>query len=141
VTVIALDFGERRIGVAASDPDGHIARPLTVIERASRAEDMARIGELLRSRHVEKVVVGLPLNLDGSAGPSARRARRFAATLRKALELPVDLWDERLTTAEAERALLASDRSRQRRKEVRDAVAASLILQSYLDAQRKSAET
>jgi putative Holliday junction resolvase len=141
VTVIGLDFGERRIGVAVSDPGGQIARPLLVIERSSLRDDMARIAELARSRRAQKVIVGLPLNLDGSAGPAARRARRFASALGRELDLPIALWDERLTTVEAERALLASDRSRQRRKEVRDAVAASLILQSYLDAHRENSPT
>lgn len=141
MTVIGLDFGERRIGVAVSDPGGQIARPLLVIERSSRRDDMARIAELVRSRRAQKVIVGLPLNLDGSLGPAARRARRFASALGRELDLPIALWDERLTTVEAERALLASDRSRQRRKEVRDAVAASLILQSYLDAHRENSPT
>ncbi len=141
MTVIGLDFGERRIGVAVSDPGGWIARPLLVIERSSLRDDMARIAELVRSRRAQKVIVGLPLNLDGSLGPAARRARRFASALGRELDLPIALWDERLTTVEAERALLASDRSRQRRKEVRDAVAASLILQSYLDAHRENSPT
>jgi len=141
VTVIGLDFGERRIGVAVSDPGGQIARPLLVIERSSRRDDMARIAELVRSRRAQKVIVGLPLNLNGSLGPAARRARRFGSALGRELDLPIALWDERLTTVEAERALLASDRSRQRRKEVRDAVAASLILQSYLDAHRENSPT
>jgi len=141
VTAIGLDFGERRIGVAVSDPGGQIARPLLVIERSSLRDDMARIAELVRSRRAQKVIVGLPLNLDGSLGPAARRARRFASALGRELALPIALWDERLTTVEAERALLASDRSRQRRKEVRDAVAASLILQSYLDAHRENSPT
>lgn len=141
MTVIGLDFGERRIGVAVSDPGGQIARPLLVIERSSRRDDMARIAELVRSRRAQKVIVGLPLNLNGSLGPAARRARRFGSALGRELDLPIALWDERLTTVEAERALLASDRSRQRRKEVRDAVAASLILQSYLDAHRENSPT
>lgn len=141
MTAIGLDFGERRIGVAVSDPGGQIARPLLVIERSSLRDDMARIAELVRSRRAQKVIVGLPLNLDGSLGPAARRARRFASALGRELALPIALWDERLTTVEAERALLASDRSRQRRKEVRDAVAASLILQSYLDAHRENSPT
>lgn len=141
MTAIGLDFGERRIGVAVSDPGGRIARPLLVVERSSLRDDMARIAELARSRRAQKVIVGLPLNLDGSAGAAARRARRFASALGRELDLPIALWDERLTTVEAERALLASDRSRQRRKEVRDAVAASLILQSYLDAHRDNSQT
>ena len=136
MSVLGLDFGERRIGVAASDALGITARPLSVIERESRREDIARIGELASRRKVKVIVVGLPLNMDGSAGPAARRARRFAAALRRELGLEVEEWDERLSTVEAERALVVSDERRARRREVRDGVAAALILQSYLDARR-----
>ncbi len=134
---MGIDFGERRIGVAGSDEMGMIARPLSVIERTSRAEDVARIGELASRRKAKTIVVGLPLNMDGSAGPAARRARRFARMLERELGLKVELWDERLSTAEAERALIAAGERRARRREVRDGVAAALILQSYLDAQSR----
>ena len=138
---MGLDYGERRIGVAGSDEMGLIARPLSVIERTSRAEDAARIGELASRRKAKTIVVGLPLNMDGSAGPAARRARRFARMLERELGLAVELWDERLSTAEAERALIGADERRERRREVRDGVAAALILQSYLDARRRDRET
>ena len=137
MTVLGLDFGERRIGAAVSDELGITARPLAAIERTSRAEDVARIGELARRRKAKVIVVGLPLNMDGSEGPAARRARRFGAALRRELGLEVELWDERLSTAEAERALIESGERRARRREVRDGVAAALILQSYLDARRR----
>jgi putative Holliday junction resolvase len=139
VTVLGLDFGERRIGVAASDPLGLIARPVSVLERTSLAEDVARIGQLAQRRRAETIIVGLPLNMNGSAGPAARRARRFASALRRQLGVEVELWDERLTTAEAERTLIAADARRKRRREVRDGMAAALILQSYLEARRRSA--
>ena len=139
--LLGIDFGERRIGVATSDALGMTARPVSVIERRSLAEDIARIAELAASRKAAKIVVGLPLKLDGSAGPAARAARRFAAALRKGLGLEVDLWDERLTTVSAERTLIAAGQRRARRREVRDGVAAAVLLQSYLDAQREKSNT
>jgi putative Holliday junction resolvase len=141
VRVLGLDFGERRIGVAVSDELGFAARPLPLVERTSRAEDVARIGEIASRRKVHTIVVGLPLNMDGSVGPGARRAQRFARLLGRELSLPVELWDERLSTAEAERALIAAGERRARRREVRDGVAAALILQGYLDAHRGNRDT
>ncbi|MFB3881028.1 MAG: Holliday junction resolvase RuvX [Armatimonadota bacterium] len=139
--ILALDFGERRIGVAASDPLGLTAQPVTVIERASLDEDLARIKAVVEQRKAEKIVLGLPLNMDGTAGPQARLARRFAARLRRALGLEVVLWDERLTTVEADRSegqgLSEARRESHRRR--RDAVAAAVILQDYLNAQQRSA--
>jgi len=137
VKLLGIDFGDRRIGVAASDALGLTAQPVTVLERQSLAEDIARIAELANRRRAQTIVVGLPLNMDGSAGPAARRARRFAAALRRELGLAVELWDERLTTVEAERVLIASGERRARRRQLRDSVAAAIILQAYLDAQRR----
>jgi len=134
VKALALDFGERRIGVAASDALGLTASPLTVLDRTSLADDIAKIGDLARRRRADRIILGLPLNMDGSAGPAARRARRFAARLQRDLDIPVELWDERLTTVQAERALISSNARRDRRRAVRDAVSAALILQAYLDA-------
>ena len=136
---LALDLGDRRIGIAASDPLGLTAQPISVLERKSLVEDIAHIGELARRRRAQIIIVGLPLNMDGSVGPAARRSRRFAAALRKHLALPVELWDERLTTVEAEKALLASGQRRRQRRQLRDEVAAALLLQSYLDAHRTEA--
>lgn len=136
MTVLALDLGERRIGVAGSDPLGLTGQPVGVIERSSLKEDIARIGEIVCARGASTIVVGLPLNMDGSEGPQAKRARRFASVLRRALEVEVELWDERLTTVQAERALLEADRSRAKRRLVRDGVAAALLLESYLEAHR-----
>ncbi len=141
MTFLGLDFGERRIGVAVSDELGIAARPLPVIERTSRAEDVARIGQIASQRKAQMIVVGLPLNMDGSAGPAARRVQRFAELLRRELGMHVDVWDERLTTAEAERALISAGERRSRRRAVRDGVAAALILQSYLDAHRRNRDT
>jgi putative Holliday junction resolvase len=138
VILVGLDFGERRIGVAVSDPRGLAAQPLRVIERRSLAEDVSRVKEVVEARKAERIVVGLPLNMNGSIGPAARRARRFASRLARELGLEVIMQDERLSTVEAERALLAGNRSRAQRRELRDAVAAALILQSYLDVQRSA---
>jgi len=138
-TVLGLDFGERRIGVAGSDALGVTAQVVAVIERTSLAEDVARIGEMAERRGAGKIVLGLPLNMDGSMSPQGRRVRRFANRLRRELELEVELWDERLSTVEAERVLIEADESRAARRAVRDGVAAAVILQGYLDAQRRSA--
>ena len=135
--VLGIDLGERRIGVAVSDPLAVIAQPATVIEHASLAEDVARVGALAAQRKAERIVVGLPWNMDGSPGPATRRARRFANALRKRLGLDVVLWDERLTTLEADEALAAAGRGREERMETIDKAAAAVILQRYLDAQRE----
>jgi len=130
--VLALDLGNR-VGVALSDPRGLLARPLLVFKRGSRQEDFTRIAHLVAEHQVEKVIVGLPLNMDGSEGPQAAWVRDYSAALAQALAVPVELWDERLTTVEAQEIFHAQgkrvDRSRL------DALAAAVILQSYLDAQ------
>ncbi len=136
--VIGLDFGERRIGVAASDALGVTAQVVTVIERTSLAEDVARIGEIAERRRAGKIVLGLPLNMDGSMSPQGRRVRRFANRLRRELELEVELWDERLSTMEAERMLIEAGESRAARRASRDGVAAAIILQGYMEAHRRS---
>ena len=136
--ILALDFGERRIGVAATDPLGLMAQPLTVIERESLAQDIAKIGEIVRRRGAERIVLGLPLNMNGTEGPPAKRAKRFAARLKRELGLEIELWDERLTTVEAEQVLLAADRSRAERRRRKDEVAAAVILEDYLAAKRRS---
>ncbi len=132
--VLALDYGERRIGVAISDPLGLWARPLAVIERRSREHDYRAIGELVEEHEATLVIVGHPLELHGEVGPQARRVERYAAGLAERLSVPLVLWDERLSTAAAESALReAGESSRQYRGRL-DAVAAAVILQSYLDA-------
>lgn len=135
--ILGVDLGERRIGIAASDLLGVTAQPVGVVEAKSQAEDVARVRERAEERGAGKIVIGLPLNMDGSEGPAARKARRFAAALEREGGLEVELWDERLTTVEAERMLIAAGQRRARRRQVRDRVAAALILQSYLDAHRE----
>jgi putative Holliday junction resolvase len=133
--ILALDLGERRTGVALSDSLGWLATPLTVLKNSGRAAELAAIVELVQSHHVEQVVVGYPLSLDGSIGPQAQRVGKFVAQLRDHLpQVPVILWDERLSTAEAERLIHEAGKRVQRERI--DAAAAAVILQSYLDAQR-----
>ena len=133
---LALDVGERRIGVAVSDPTGVVAQPLLVIERRGWEPDLARIRELVRAHEVHRIVVGYPFTLRKERGTQAQRVDRFIARLRQAVVVDVLPYDERLTTAAAERVLLAGDVRRARRRAVRDAVAAALLLQGYLDRER-----
>ncbi len=134
--ILALDVGERRIGVAVSDPTGIVAQPLLVIERRGWAPDLARIRELVRTHQVRRIVVGYPYTLRKTRGLQTEQVDRFMTRLRQAVTVDVLPYDERLTTAQAERALLAGDVRRARRRAVRDAVAAALLLQNYLDRQR-----
>lgn len=126
-----------RIGLALSDPLGVTAQPAGVLRRSSLARDLASLADYIRTHEVERVVIGYPRRLSGEAGPEAARAEAFARRLGAALDrIPIDLWDERLTTAEAQRTLLEADVSRRRRREVVDAMAAALILQGWMDARR-----
>ena len=138
--VLGLDVGERRIGVALSDPLGLTAQRLTVLERSGDHTDVEAICELIVKHGVSSVIVGLPLTMRGAHGPQAQRVTSFAQVLRRQSAVPVQLVDERLTTVQGERALLATDTSRRRRKQVIDQVAAQLILQQYLETQRGKAE-
>ena len=124
------------MGLALSDPLGVIARPLAVVERRSDDTLFAELSRVMTEYAVTHIVLGLPLKLDGTEGPAAAEVRTFAEKLRAALSAPVELWDERLSTVQAERALLDADMSRAKRKQRRDKVAAQVFLQSYLDAHR-----
>jgi len=132
--IMGLDVGQRRIGVALSDPGGTWASPETVIERRSLREDFARIAELASVTETELIVVGMPTDLRGERGVAARQMERWIAKLRAAVAIPVTTCDERLTTVVAERALLSGDENRAARRDRRDKVAAAVLLQSYLDA-------
>jgi putative Holliday junction resolvase len=136
--VLALDVGERRVGIAISDPTGSLARPLQTMERGSREEDFAAIATLVTEYDAGLVVVGQPLSLDGTEGPQAQRVARYAAALENELSVQVVLWDERYTTVEAEEILRQTrgekGRRRARGKGDLDGVAAAIILQSYLNA-------
>ena len=134
--VLSLDLGERRIGVAISDALGLTAQGVTVLERRSPEADTEAIKTLVAERQVTAVVIGLPLTLKGERGPQAQRAAAFARRLQETLNVPVELVDERFTTAQGEKALLELGSSRKKRKQVIDRVAAQLILQQYLDAKQ-----
>lgn len=128
-----LDLGEKTIGIAISDLRRRIATPATVIRRRKFTLDAAELLSLTRAREVAGLILGLPLNMDGSEGPRAQSTRAFARNLAALARLPILLWDERLSTVAAERALLEADASRARRAAVIDAVAAGIILQGALD--------
>ncbi len=131
---MALDIGDRTIGVACSDEGLILASPVETIQRRGPKADSIRVLALVRERGVSRVIAGLPLTLRGEAGPQSVKVQDFVETLRRRLQVPVEMWDERLSTREAERTLIAADMSRSRRKEVIDQMAAVLILQTYLDA-------
>ena len=131
--LIGLDLGSKTIGVAASDPDRRVAAPVETISRKRFALDAQRILELAAERRTTGLVLGLPINMDGSEGPRAQSTRAFARNLARLTGLPIGLWDERLSTAAVERALIAADASRAARKRVIDQHAAAYILQGALD--------
>jgi putative Holliday junction resolvase len=132
--IMALDIGDRTIGVACSDEDFILASPVETIQRRGPKADSMRVDTLVRERGVTLVVAGLPLTLRGDLGPQSVKVQEFVETLKRRLKVPIQMWDERLSTREAERTLIAADMSRARRKEVIDQMAAVLILQTYLDA-------
>lgn len=132
VRVLAIDFGERRIGLAVSDASGRVVVPVGAVARASDAQAAAAVARAAKEREVARLVVGLPRNLDGSEGLIARRARNFARRLGEASGLPVDLHGEGLTSAEAERDLRDAGFDRGRREAARDAEAAAVLLRDWL---------
>lgn len=135
--VLGLDLGSKRIGVAVSDRSGTIATPLTVISRSkSPSHDYAAIAKIVEEEEVVAIVVGLPLNMDGSAGSSARNARIEGERLATVVGVPVYVHDERRSTVEADRVLMERNMNAQNRRQVVDKVAAAVILQSWLDSRR-----
>jgi len=132
--VLALDVGDKRIGVAISDPSQVLARGLKVIQRGSRQEDFVAVARLVEEYEVERVVVGYPRSLDGTAGEQAEKVERYAAGLAEVLTVPVLLWDERFSTVSAERLMREAGLRGKRKRERIDAVAAAVILQAYLDS-------
>ncbi len=132
--VLALDLGSKRIGVAVSDRSGTIATPLTVVTRSGRREDdHRRIAAMVAEEGAERVIVGLPLSLDGSLGPAAKAAVAEAEALAEVLAVPVESFDERLTTVTADRALMEARMRGEARRRVVDKVAAAVMLQAWLD--------
>lgn len=138
--ILAVDWGRATLGLAVSDDLGITAQALTSLPRVSESKDLEAISAYIRDLGVEAIVVGLPKNMDGSLGPSAEAAQEFAQLLHNRLNIPVHLWDERLTSLAAERTLVSAGMRRRARRAVLDQVAATMILQGYLDRQRAMAD-
>ena len=138
--LIGLDLGTKTIGVATSDPDRRLATAVETVARKTFTADAARILALAAERKAVGFVLGLPVNMDGSEGPRAQSTRAFARNIAKLTELPIALWDERLSTAAVEREMIAADVSRGKRKAVIDQHAAVFILQGALDRLARMAE-
>ena len=133
MSILGLDIGDKRIGYALSDELRLMAHASGLIERKSDETALGEIKRIVTERDVQKIVVGLPKTLKGDTGIQAEKVMKFADTLRVYMNISLDLWDERLTTVQAERALIERDMSRAKRKLKRDAAAAEIMLQSYLD--------
>jgi len=132
--VLAIDHGTKRMGIALSDPSGIVASPLEFIPAEPFAPFLNRLKELIREKEVELILIGMPRNMDGSYGPAAAKVQEFVAVLKENIAIPIQLWDERLTSAQANRFLLQADVKRKDRKEKVDKAAAAILLQSYLDS-------
>jgi putative Holliday junction resolvase len=135
--LLGLDLGDKTIGVASCDPDRRVATPVETVVRSKFTADAARLAHLAKERGVVGLVLGLPLNMDGSEGPRAQSTRAFARNLERALALPLAFWDERLSTAAVERDLIALDMSRAKRAAKIDGAAAAFILQGAIDRMRR----
>ena len=133
---MGLDVGDKRIGVALSDAGGSLAYPLKAIERSTYEVDLSAIEALAKEHDVASIVVGLPISLNGSLGPQAKKVQEFTRRLSQRMSVPITTYDERFSTAAAERLLIERKLRRQERKGRRDAAAAALVLQAYLDAMR-----
>jgi putative Holliday junction resolvase len=134
--LVGLDVGDATIGVAVADELGLTAQGIGVVRRSSLASDMRHLEELLASYEPDRFVVGLPLNMNGTVGPQARKVQAFADALARHFGVEVDTWDERLSTAAVTRTLVEADLSRARRRQVVDKLAAVFILQGYMDSRR-----
>jgi putative Holliday junction resolvase len=135
--LMGLDYGDKTIGIAVSDELGWTAQGLEVIRRTSGEKDVARLREIIAQYSVHELVVGLPKNMNNTIGPRGEICIAFARSLQEILQMPVHLWDERLTTVAAQRTLIEADVSRKKRKQVIDKMAAALILQNYMDSKTK----
>ena len=131
--ILGIDHGTRRIGIAVSDELKMIAQPLEYIPAEPFADFLTRLQQLLQEKEVELILVGMPRNMDGTYGPAAQKVQEFVAALKPVVGLPIKLWDERLTSAQANRILIQGNVRRDQRKEKVDKMAAAILLQSYLD--------
>ena len=131
--ILALDHGTKRIGVAVSDPSKTIAQPLEYILAEPFADFLERLKVVLAAQEVDLLLIGLPRNMDGSYGPAAQKVQVFVAALKSAITVPIRLWDERLTSSQANKILIQGGVRRDQRKEKVDKMAAAILLQSYLD--------
>ena len=132
--ILALDYGTVRIGVAVSDELKMIATPLEYIPAEPFADFLARLKEILHDKEVELILIGMPRNMNGSYGPAALKVQEFVAVLNSAITVPIKLWDERLTSTQANRFLIEGGVRRDQRKQKVDRAAAAILLQSYLDS-------
>lgn len=132
-SILGIDLGKKRTGIAVSDINQKIASPLKVIENMKFNEILDILKKIVTDRDICAIVVGDPINMDGSIGPKSQSSRSFLKNLSKELNIPILLWDERLTTVSAERSLLEADVSRKKRQQIIDKIAASIILQNFLD--------
>lgn len=138
--LVGLDVGTKRFGVAVSDPMKIFASPHEVIHAQGDKHALREVVRICSEQEAETLVVGLPLNMDGSSGPAAERVEGLVEKLKARLDIPIVLWDERLTTKTAEAALIEADTRRERRKELVDKIAAQVLLQHYMDAHQAGSE-
>jgi putative holliday junction resolvase len=134
--ILGIDYGDVRIGIAVSDLMGWTAQGVETITRKTEEKDLERLGELIRQYDVNQIVLGFPKNMNNTIGPRGEISQQFAELLKEKFGLPVFLWDERLSTMAAERMLVSADVSRKKRKQVIDKMAATIILQNYLDSKQ-----
>ena len=132
--VLAIDHGTKRMGIALSDETATIAQPLEFIPAEPFADFLARLKQLLTEKQVDQILIGMPRNMDGSYGPAALKVQEFVAVLKETIGIPIKTWDERLTSAQANRMLIQAEVRRDKRKQRVDAAAAAILLQSYLDS-------
>ena len=134
---MGLDIGDKRIGVALSDPQGWMASPSEVVLRESDAAALTKISELIKRHEVERVVVGLPRSMDGSLNQQAIKVQAFAEELSRHITIPMEFWDERLSTVAANRLMLDAGTKKGDKKSKRDAISSALVLQAYLDSKQR----
>ena len=134
--IMGLDIGDKTIGVAVSDLMGLTAQGVTTIKRVGKKKDIEAIKQIIAEKQVNKIVSGLPKNMNGTVGPQGEKVQKFCELLKEETNLPIEFWDERLSTVAAERSLIEGNVRRENRKKVIDMLAAVIILQGYLDRQR-----